>query len=200
MKKTIIFLSAIILSSITFEGCFKKGPDDPFISLRTRKARVVGDWTISSGSGTKPNSSTWTYANPTLTTTNGSTTTTENVIYKYSFKKDGTWASTTTTTGTMLGQSYSDVISASGTWDLGGGIGSVKKETELMSSTLSSTDVQTIGSGSSTTTTTTYTGQENISIMDIDELKNKTMILKWSNSSTSGSNTNADSGQYTLTQ
>ncbi|MFI5164366.1 MAG: hypothetical protein ACHQHP_03860 [Bacteroidia bacterium] len=202
MKKTVFFLSAIILSSIAFEGCFKKGPDDPFISLHTRKGRVVGDWTVSSGSGTQVNASTttWTYSNPSLTSTTGSTVSTQNIVFKYSFKSDGTWSSTQTTTGTKFGQTYTDVVTESGNWDFGGGIGSIKKKTELILSKLSSTDVQTIGSATPSTTTNTYGGQDNVSIFDIDELKNKEMILKWNNSNGSGSSINSDSGQYTLTQ
>jgi hypothetical protein len=37
----------IILATLTFSGCyFKKGEDDPLMSLRSRKARVVGEWNI----------------------------------------------------------------------------------------------------------------------------------------------------------
>ena len=202
MKKSFILLSAIILSSVVFEGCFKKGPDDPFISLHSRKARLVGDWTISAGSGKTANGTTittWSYANPTLTSTSGSTTTTQTVTYKTSYKKDGTWTSESTTTGTIFGQTYKDVKTESGTWEFAGGVGSVKKKTQLVAATLSSVEVQTVGT-TTTTTTNTYSGQESVSVFTIDELKNKTIIVKWDNSSTSGSTTSSDSGQYTLTQ
>jgi hypothetical protein len=39
-------LAVIILP--LFTGCFGVGEDDPFISLRSRKARVVGSWDVSS--------------------------------------------------------------------------------------------------------------------------------------------------------
>jgi len=48
MKK-ILFFSIITL--IITSAC-KKGANDPSISLRTRKARVVGEWTIASGTST----------------------------------------------------------------------------------------------------------------------------------------------------
>lgn len=46
-KSTIllVLLSAIILP--LFTGCFGVGEDDPFISLRTRKARMTGNWDVS---------------------------------------------------------------------------------------------------------------------------------------------------------
>ena len=48
MKKIIVFLSCIILAGIGFDGC-KKGPNDPFFSIHSRKARVVGEWKLTSG-------------------------------------------------------------------------------------------------------------------------------------------------------
>ncbi len=46
-KSTIllVLLSAVILP--LFTGCFGVGEDDPFISLRTRKARLTGSWDVS---------------------------------------------------------------------------------------------------------------------------------------------------------
>jgi len=48
MKTTTKVLAAIVISTMVipvFNGC-KKGDGDPFLSLRSRKARVVGEWTI----------------------------------------------------------------------------------------------------------------------------------------------------------
>jgi hypothetical protein len=47
MKKNIslLLLISILFGIISLSGC-KKGPNDPFISLKSRKARVVGDWII----------------------------------------------------------------------------------------------------------------------------------------------------------
>ncbi len=46
-KSTIllVLLSVVILP--LFTGCFGVGEDDPFISFRTRKARVTGNWDVS---------------------------------------------------------------------------------------------------------------------------------------------------------
>ena len=46
-KKLLGYAVAIILLAlpIVFSGC-KKGPEDPFLSFRSRKARVCGTWTV----------------------------------------------------------------------------------------------------------------------------------------------------------
>lgn len=43
--KILFFTVVFTLSS----GCLKKGDDDPFISLKTRKARISGEWKLESG-------------------------------------------------------------------------------------------------------------------------------------------------------
>lgn len=47
-KKSSIYLTVILIAlyGFTFSGCFKKGDEDPFFSLRTRKARLIGEWDI----------------------------------------------------------------------------------------------------------------------------------------------------------
>jgi hypothetical protein len=40
----ILLVLGFIISSET--GCIKKGPDDPFISLRTRQSRLCQDWIL----------------------------------------------------------------------------------------------------------------------------------------------------------
>ncbi len=45
IKPLALYSLVIILCATAFEGC-KKGPEDPAFSLRSRKARLVGDWEI----------------------------------------------------------------------------------------------------------------------------------------------------------
>ncbi len=47
-RKTILLLGA--LSFLLVNNSCRKGEDDPAISLRTRKARLTGEWTMKSGS------------------------------------------------------------------------------------------------------------------------------------------------------
>jgi hypothetical protein len=48
MKKAILFLLVVALAIPVFQSC-KKGDNDPLISLRSRKARLAGEWTLSEG-------------------------------------------------------------------------------------------------------------------------------------------------------
>lgn len=48
-KKTISTYTAITLITLgcfNFSSCLKKGEEDPFISLRTRKVRITGEWKV----------------------------------------------------------------------------------------------------------------------------------------------------------
>ncbi len=44
----IFFLISVLFSTLVFESCLKKGPNDPFLSFRSRKARMTGEWVIKS--------------------------------------------------------------------------------------------------------------------------------------------------------
>ena len=53
MKKSLLALVAIsVVASGTLSSC-KKGENDPFLSLRTRKARLVSDWKLKDGHATR---------------------------------------------------------------------------------------------------------------------------------------------------
>ncbi|MFP4663552.1 MAG: hypothetical protein ACLFM1_03905 [Bacteroidales bacterium] len=45
-RSTILLLLTSLIVFPLLTGCFGVGEDDPFISLRTRKARIVGEWDI----------------------------------------------------------------------------------------------------------------------------------------------------------
>ena len=49
MKKLLLYVVAIIIMAPAITSC-KKGEEDPFLSLRSRKARLVGEWKLVSGS------------------------------------------------------------------------------------------------------------------------------------------------------
>ena len=53
MKKFRIIglLLIVVMMSTLLEGCFRKGENDPFISFRSRKARMSGSWTITEFTG-----------------------------------------------------------------------------------------------------------------------------------------------------
>ena len=45
MKKLLLIVLAVIASGIIFDAC-KKGPEDPFLTFRSRKERMTGKWLV----------------------------------------------------------------------------------------------------------------------------------------------------------
>src|ERR1044071_9328773 len=144
MKNSIkVALAALVLSAFAFDGC-KKGTDDPFMSIHTRKGRMAGDWTVKSGSGSFGSSSTttWTFDGTTYSETDQSGTLSETRSITMNFEKDGTFK----TVDTQSGTGWSDVLTETGTWNFTSGVGDDKNKDHVVMKTLSSIDAQTVGS------------------------------------------------------
>ncbi|MCE3226283.1 MAG: hypothetical protein K0S32_834 [Bacteroidetes bacterium] len=135
-EKSPYVLIIIILSSLIFTTC-KKGPDDPQISLRTRKARVVGEWRMKSGTasitleetGEPPFNQAHQFdgSNSTINQTESG-----NVAYIYKstyilsvkFNSDGTFE---------MNEAYiGKPLTATGHWNFGGRVGDVKNKEEII--------------------------------------------------------------------
>lgn len=158
----------------------KKGENDPFLSLSSRKSRMAGEYTVDSWMTTtkEVDSDNVTYETTTnidgnsgtritKTTDGGATvTTTRNITVNkatFTFEKDGTWSSefNTTTTWTEAGGGWLvdqynytvvETMMESGTWSfLGGQPEDFKNKERVM---LSVTDAS---SSDQTTTKTDYT-------------------------------------------
>lgn len=247
MKKTVIMLAAAALIFAT-PSC-KKGENDPFLSLLSRRARISGDWILSAymsestwsdGSGDSSTSSaestdgktlttSYSYTSSGTTTTWTSTTTIDDA--SWTINKDGTYSmtmNTTTVTTQDLGGGWSQTdtetekSSESGSWSF---VGKAKdeyknKERVVFNTTESSYSTQTttvISDGSTSTETIgdtdkyddIYSIGDNAVIYDINQLKNKEIILKQigdgSNTytnisgSTTVSSTDTYTGETTLT-
>src|ERR1044072_738297 len=183
MYQKLILAALAVL--VVFSEC-KKGPDDPFISLRSRKARVVGDWKMTKGSDVSTSNSTGgssSYQSSSTTSYDGSTYTsvsdntsggvpthtTQSGSYtlKLSFKKDGTFEYEETRDG--------DASSFKGTWNFTGNVGDHKKKEQIALHITSSTF-----SGSTSTTT----GNQVDAIFNLKELRNKKMVITYEQSST----------------
>lgn len=193
-----VALATLVIGSLALESC-KKGEGDPFLSLRSRKGRVAGEWKVSAGSGSSTSGSsttTFTYDGATYTTTSGSNSVSIARTMNYTFEKDGAFTFTQVTTSS----GYSETITQTGTWNFTGGVGEVKNKSQIIMTILSDAVSTTIGS-STTSSTDTYTGSDAPSMMaDIYQLKNKEMIFKYKGTSTSGSTTSSNEGEWTLTQ
>lgn len=174
----------------TLSEC-KKGEDDPFISLRRRKARVVGDWKLTSGtslstSNSSNSSSTdaYTYTETSYSyngtdVNNGNTTTSSDAgvySYKIKFEKDGKFSATEV--------QGSDFTTYSGVWNFTHGVGEYKNKEQIA---LTIRSYITSGGSSGT-----YTGKDADFSMTIKELRNKKMVIYTddTNSGTNSSGTN----------
>lgn len=175
MKK-LKFLQLIILVAIIglLTEC-KKGEDDPFLSLRSRKARITGDWKMKSGtllySSSGPNSSNTsniiltgnTYASTYSNTYNGVTTSNSDAgtfSYELEIEKDGDFKMTQIADG--------DIYTYSGTWNFTSGIGELKNKEQIVLHF----DNETY-SGS----TIVYSGNKTNYTYNIKELRNKTLVI-----------------------
>jgi hypothetical protein len=156
MKKSVkILLTVCTMASML--SC-RKGEDDPLLSLRSRKARVAGEWKMTSGEKTYLDN------NSDKVVYNGTTATSGNFSYDYTlkmtFKKDGSFS--------MEELDGKSLTSASGTWDFTSGIGELKNKEQI---------VMYISSMTLDNQTYQLTGKAATQIYNLKELRNKKMVL-----------------------
>lgn len=205
-----LFKTTLVIAfagTLLLDSC-KKGENDPFLSLKSRKARVVGEWTVTASSQTDVNDSgssstttTTTYDGTTETTTVGSNSSTRTVTFTYNFKKDGTFTYVETETGEVLSTPYTDVTTTDGNWNFTGRIGEDKNKESIVLYITSMKNDFTM-SGNTNSSTNTYTGTDRFSVvMKLDRLSNKEMIVltKGTNTDSNG-DTDTSEGTMTLTQ
>jgi hypothetical protein len=193
-----VTVAMLVLASLGLESC-KKGEGDPFLSLRSRKGRVAGEWKVTAGKGSSvssASSTTWTYDGATESSTEvigtSSTTDTDTYTKEYTFEKDGTYTSShIETVGTTT-----ITTTTKGNWNFEGGVGEVKNKSQIVMVTTEYTE-----SNGTTTNTTSYTGSTpfNTEVWDVYQLKSKEMIVKSKTSMTSGTNTSTTESEWTLT-
>lgn len=173
-KKNISFVLSMLIVlgvSTTFTGC-KKGENDPFLSLKSRKARISGEWTLVSGSETS------TYNSGGVASSSSTTYTETSYIangtsYPYSEKmtidKDGTYEIEVISDG--------DFYTITGNWFFAGAIKDLdlKNKEAIVFSTQNYSEP-----GYSETYNGFYAGEVYI----IDQLKNKELVFKGEYTST----------------
>lgn len=127
--KSYIVNSIIIAAVISVFASCKKGENDPFISFRSRKARVAGEWNCVSGYGSRtyPSSpsdnGSWVFENGKYTYTENGTSETIDRRLAYTFEKDGTFK--------FADVVNKEVVTGKGKWDLQEGVGDVKKKSRI---------------------------------------------------------------------
>ncbi|MFH2142768.1 MAG: hypothetical protein ABIJ97_10115 [Bacteroidota bacterium] len=187
MKKVLIFLLAVILIAPMFTGChFKKGENDPTISIKSRKARLCGEWkltewemnetaTYSSG-GSSSTMYNFNGSSLTIIDTDAGGSNTYTLMYSESCEilKDGTFTSKTS----MSGDGYTSTKDAEGTWTWisGNKEDDLKNKERVCFAETRSTEVES-GSGYSDTDIFSADGDKDVSVQRIDQLSNKILVF-----------------------
>lgn len=195
MKKSIFRLAMVALVGvIVFGSCTKKGEDDPFMSFRSRKARLAGEWVLSSVDMTSVNSyggssysSQTSYNGTVMTYSSDGYSSTSVYSEDLTIEKDGTYSMSTIDDG--------DASTEDGNWmwiDKNKNQDLKNKEAVLFARTSSFSS-----NGSST-----YSGKSNFSdAVVIQRLSNKELVILFDYSSIdSDGDTYSSSGTMTYTQ
>lgn len=178
LRISFAFIAIAGLTAIT--GC-KKGENDPFLSLKSRKARISGEWKLSEGTVTETQTSGGTTDTDVTTYTESTVSSggfTASYTEKLTIEKDGTFEVN------IIENGFSNTIK--GNWYFSGkskDIDLKKKEAIIFS------ELEYISSGG----TSTYSGLYADQILLIDQLKNKELIFK---GLITYSETGGDSGSY----
>lgn len=163
LKVPFALIAIVVLTTIA--GC-KKGENDPFLSLKSRKARISGEWKLSEG--TLVNTSTDNgFTESEITTYNGTSVSYDGDIYAYTetltIDKEGTFEVKIVEDG--------EAYTVRGNWFFSGKSKDAdlkKKEAIIFSETeyISASGISK------------YTGLYGDQILLIDQLKNKEIIFK----------------------
>jgi len=177
--KSIFLLAAVVIG---FSGCLKKGEDDPLISLRTRNARVVGEWKVEKGFeyesvrslssysvyNASYNESTYDIKYETGNNSNSSIAQSGFFNYSIKFDSDGGFTSEKYTENSE--PRLREII---GRWNFTNSVGKNKNKEEILI-TVSSIK-ETFISG--TDKTVEYTGNKKNYVYELRELRNKRMVI-----------------------
>jgi hypothetical protein len=186
MKRLLLVLLVAMIAIPTFQSC-KKGENDPAISLKSRKARLVGEWSLKEGVLTSVNGGTstiLTYNGTTLSFSSGGSV---NYTQTMEIIKDGTFKNTTLNNGaTRIDEGQWYFMGANKDKDL--------KNKEVVAFFVTQISYTPAGG---TTSIGTYKGIQPDYMWQLDELKSKEIIVKYDESSTEGGSTDTYSGTVT---
>ena len=204
MKKVLTVVIALaIVTPLIFTGC-KKGENDPFLSLKSRTARLSNTWkctemtttnttTQEYGGSTYTSTSTSTYSGTSLitstsTSSGGTTTTTGDTTDVYTlevtFDKSGTYTQTEFEKNESTGYTYEKTTVTKGIWYWNGKNKDEEiksKEMVVMETTeITETESTTVGGVTTTDTDTDrYTGSSSmVTRAKLDQLSGSTLVYK----------------------
>ncbi len=184
IKKILVLVLIAALAIPTFQSC-KKGENDPFISLKSRKARLKGDWTLVAQQLSGQDGTTMinaTYNGSLMSVQYGTNSYTYSYTENITFETDGTFTRTTTEIdGTFIQNS-----SVKGNW----WFGKKNKNAEYKNGEVIISQVTASSTTSGTNVSNeTYTGAYcPVFTTVIDQLKSKEMIVLEDGSNASAGN------------
>lgn len=201
--KNLIYTCCVAIVLAGLFGC-KKGEDDPFLSLKSRKSRLTGEWKVSQMTSKEAEQNTFfltssgtnsTYDGTTLTTTEEhggvSETYSSNFSQEFTFEKDGTYKMVITETED--GESYTETTE--GNWIfLGKNKNADLKNKEAISlsqTKFSTSDGEFESSGGSF---------QNYNTLIISQLKNKELVFSFDEEQTINTTHWTREGTMTLTK
>ncbi len=169
MRKA-VFMIMVGALAFSMTSC-KKGANDPALSLKSRKARLAGEWTLKEGevvniytsSGTSTTYTT-TFTGSNQTYSDGSSSTTTPYTLTWEFDKKGKYNSTEVDDG--------DTYTEEGFWQFLGKSKSAEKKNKEAISIYART---TVSGG----TTSNYEGKSNLSdvVYTLDKLSSKELVI-----------------------
>ncbi|MGD1846582.1 MAG: hypothetical protein ACFB10_14435 [Salibacteraceae bacterium] len=198
---SLVLLLAVGVGLFSTTGC-RKGENDPFFSLRSRKARLTGDWTVQESILTN-NDTTYTYDGTNLTVTVGGAEIFQPypVTYTWKFENDGKYEMVETRTfpDGFFGQGtlgYVETVTTNGIWNFAGGDDDYRNGERLL---LLPDQIQTTRSNSgSNIVAENIEGQINGVVYDIDQLRNTEMDWKYSQTVSTVAGTEMQTGEIAL--
>lgn len=198
-----IAIASLAITAGLSTSC-KKGENDPFLSLSSRKARLTGEWTVSSsyskstytsGGTTSTNINDFNGSTNTNTYTSGgfSNTSIENKTIEFTINRDGSFTKVTTNT------TDEEKTEETGVWTFAGKdkTSDYKNKEVVVFYTQKSVFTDLSDNSTSTQETTSVNFGETYVI---DQLKGKEVIFKASESSTGTSSSNSYESKITLTK
>ncbi len=195
-------ISVLIIAAPVLLPACKKGENDPGFTLRSRKGRLAGTWTLNTAT-TAHGDTTTVYDGDSLAITLDSITDKLKVTNTMQFDKNGTYGEITVTDYPTNWQSngqpaFAQTVTISGIWNFTGGGGTVKSKSQLL---LQVTERSVTASNSgSNVVTTAYSGQTQGFLYDIDRLATKELTLQYQFTTTGTQGTLENIGEYNFTK
>lgn len=181
MKRNILVIAMVLVGTILSLNSCKKGENDPFLSLSSRKARLSGEWKLTSAEWTEVgdgDTEIYSFDGTNMTCKEDGDTETYEYSENLLIEKDGTFKNTTEETYNVgvVSSKYTNTVE--GIWFFVDG----NKELDVADKERVAFQYEKItNSWGDQTDTYTYSGKsnDNVSLILLDQLKKKEIVIKY---------------------